>query len=61
MLDTLLIISVILNICNEISSTTEFAENLKGNVFATVLVNKSANITSTFKRRKSSAQYGLYI
>lgn len=57
----LLLISVILNNCNEIPSTTESVENLKGNVFVTVLVNTSANTTSSFKRRKSSARYGLRI
>lgn len=58
MLDMLLIISVILNNCYEIPSTAESAENLKGNGFAAVLVNTSANITSSFKRKKCSAQYG---
>lgn len=43
----LLIISVIPNNCYEIPSTAESAENLKGNVFAAVLVNTSANITSS--------------
>lgn len=52
-----MVISVILN--NETPFTAESAEDLKGNVFATVLVNTSAKITS--KRKASSAQHGFYI
>lgn len=47
-----------LNNCNEIPSTTESAGNLKGNIFVSVLVNTSANITSSFTRRKSAQDRG---
>lgn len=52
-----MVISVTLN--NEMPFTAESAEDLKGNVFATVLVNTNAMITS--ERKASSAQHGFCI